>query len=406
MKIRLSYTNYINFLVLLFFIAIVFKRTAMDAVFLTVSFTGIYFSIRYRKLPFQIKELQLLTALFWGYFVAVVAAVVSHPSSAEVVGFLTRELYFILAPFSAMALIRSEINLNWLALGSKLGLLMIGGIVIFEYFLGISRPSGFLNANMFANLAILLFFIVVVIGLTERRKGLIVLTVISLLFGGIAIIYTGGRSAWIAFVLLFFVVIFLQFKQHYLLKRKVVLLAMAVLFIVATLGSFNNTLKQRTSLAFNNVVEWINGDLTMSSAGQRLEMIRIGVIEAPNVPFFGNGYRNINQSIITEKYDQEVHNRIRTYTQLHNAYLTNFVGGGYPLLMALLLNLFIPFMLFKKSLLDNKNQLYASIGVVVSVGFMIFGLFNNLFGDVFMNAAYTFIMAIFLPGVSKLKYDR
>ena len=90
MKIRLSYTNYINFLVLLFFIAIVFKRTAMDAVFLTVSFTGIYFSIRYRKLPFQIKELQLLTALFWGYFVAVVAAVVSHPSSAEVVGFLTR----------------------------------------------------------------------------------------------------------------------------------------------------------------------------------------------------------------------------------------------------------------------------------------------------------------------------
>ena len=122
-----------------------------------------------------------------------------------------------------------------------------------------------------------------------------------------------------------------------------------------------------------------------------------------NIPFFGNGYRNINKSIITEKYDHEVHNRIRTYTQLHNAYLTNFVGGGYPLLIALLLNLFIPFMLFKRALLYNKNQLYASLGVVVSVGFMIFGLFNNLFGDVFMNAAYTFIMAIFLPRVCSQK---
>jgi len=403
MQVRFSYKNYINFLVLLFFIAIIFKRTAMDSVFLTTAFTGIYFAIKDKNLPFQIKELRLLTVLFWGYFTATVSAVIAHPDSIEVSRFLTRELYFVLAPFVAMAFIRTDINFNWLAVGAKLGLLMIGAIVIFEYFLGVSRPSGFLNANMFANLAVLLFFVVVVVGLVEKDRKAIILSVVALTFGAIAIIYTGGRSAWIAFVLLILVVVYLQFRQHFLIKSKVALLAVLTLIIIVILGSFNDTLKKRSSMAFNNVTEWIHGDLTMSSAGQRLEMIRIGLAEAPNIPFFGNGYRNINKSIITEKYDHEVHNRIRTYTQLHNAYLTNFVGGGYPLLIALLLNLFIPFMLFKRALLYNKNQLYASLGVVVSVGFMIFGLFNNLFGDVFMNAAYTFIMAIFLPRVCSQK---
>jgi len=79
MQVRFSYKNYINFLVLLFFIAIIFKRTAMDSVFLTTAFTGIYFAIKDKNLPFQIKELRLLTVLFWGYFTATVSAVIAHP---------------------------------------------------------------------------------------------------------------------------------------------------------------------------------------------------------------------------------------------------------------------------------------------------------------------------------------
>jgi len=403
MQIKINYTNYINLLVLLFFVAVVLKRTAMDVVFLSDAFTGLYFAIKEKKLPFQIKEVQLLTLLFWGYFIAVVSSVIAHPESMKVVGFLSRELYFVLAPFAAMALIKAKINLTWLALGSKLGLFLIGAIVIYEHFLGVSRPSGFLNANMFANLAVLLFFIVLVVSLTEKKKQQIISTAVSLTLGGVAIIYTSGRSAWIAFIVLLLVVIYLQFKQRFLIKRKMVLLALSVLSIVALLGSLNSTLSQRTTMAFNNVVEWFNGDLTMSSAGQRLEMIRIGIIEAPNVPFFGNGYRNINQSIITDKYNHKVHDKIRSYTQLHNGFLTNFVGGGYPLLFALLLNLFVPFLVFKKALMCNKNQLYASIGIIVTVSYMIFGLFNNLFGDVFMNGFYTFCMAILLPKLQMSK---
>lgn len=397
MKIKINYTNYINLLVLLFFVAVVFKRTAMDVIFLLTSFTGIYFAIKEKKLPFQIKEVQLLTLLFWGYFITVIFSIIAHPKSAEVVGFLSREVYFILAPFSAMAFIKAKINLNWPILGSKLGLFMIGMIVIYENFLDVGRPSGFLNANMFANLAVLLFFIVLVASLNDNKKQQIISTITSLIFGGVAIIYTGGRSAWIAFILLLLVVVYLQFKQQFLIKRKIALLVLSTLSIIVLLGSFNSDLNQRVSMGLNNVVEWFNGDLTMSSAGQRLEMIRIGVIEAPNIPFFGNGYRNINKSIVTDKYKHEVHDKIRSYTQLHNAYLTNFVGGGYPLLFALLLNLFVPFLVFKKAFMRNKNSLYASIGILITVSYMIFGLFNNLFGDVFMNAFYAFSMAILLP---------
>lgn len=400
MQIRVNYTSYINSLILLFFIAVVFKRTAMDMVFLLVAFTGIYFAIKEKKLPFQIKEVQLLTLLFWGYFIAVIFSIISHPKSVEVVGFLSREVYFLLAPFASMALIKAKINLNWLVLGSKLGLFLIGMIVIYESFLGASRPSGFLNAITFSNLAVLLFFIVLVASLNDIKKQQIIPIIVSLVIGGISIIYIGGRSAWIAFVFLFLVVAYLQFKQRFSIKLKTILLG---LLIIGLLGSFNSVINQRAGLAYNNVAEWFNGDLTMSSAGQRLEMMRIGAIEAPNVPFFGNGYRNINQSIITDKYNHKVHDKIRSYTHLHNAYLTNFVGGGYPLFFALLLNLFVPFLVFKKALMRNKNQLYASIGIIITVGYMVFGLINHLFGDVFMNAFYTFSMAILLP---KLQTDK
>ncbi|MDC0390529.1 O-antigen ligase family protein [Candidatus Thioglobus sp.] len=400
MKIKVDYTNYINSLILLFFIAVVFKRTAMDLVFLSVSFTGIYFAIKEKKLPFQIKEVQLLTLLFWGYFIAVIFSIIAHPKSTEVAGFLSREVYFLLAPFASMAIIKAKINLNWLVLGSKLGLFLIGIIVIYESFLGASRPSGFLNAITFANLAVLLFFIVLVASLNDIKKQQIIPIIASLSVGGLSIMYIGGRSAWIAFVFLLLVVVYLQFKQRFSIKLKTILLG---LLIIGLLGSFNSVINQRAGLAYNNVAEWFNGDLTMSSAGQRLEMMRIGAIEAPNVPFFGNGYRNINQSIITDKYNHKVHDKIRLYTHLHNAYLTNFIGGGYPLFFALLLNLFVPFLVFKKALMRNKNQLYASIGIIITVGYMIFGLINHLFGDVFMNAFYTFSMAILLP---KLQTDK
>ena len=85
-----------------------------------------------------------------------------------------------------------------------------------------------------------------------------------------------------------------------------------------------------------------------------------------------------------------------TFNHLHNAYLTQYFNGGFVLLGALLLLLFVPLRLFIKGNIQNReNPVYIS-GVMLTVGYASYGMVNILFGDTYMNGFYTFFLAIFM----------
>ena len=51
--------------------------------------------------------------------------------AAELAHYIPRDFHFLFAPFIALALYKAEINRNYLIVGAKVSLLVVGGIVIY-----------------------------------------------------------------------------------------------------------------------------------------------------------------------------------------------------------------------------------------------------------------------------------
>ena len=130
---------------------------------------------------------------------------------AELAHYIPRDFYFLFAPFIALSLYRAKININYLIAGAKISLMVIGGIVIY---LEGERNTGVMNAGVFGNLAVLLFFIVLAFSFSQhealKHK---VFSIIALLFGSLAILGSYTRGAWISFLLLLGVYFYLFYKH-------------------------------------------------------------------------------------------------------------------------------------------------------------------------------------------------
>ena len=185
------YSQVVNVLIFIFPIVINSLQVAGDIVLFILAMMGIYVGISQKLSPFHIKEIKVFSYLTIGYFMAVCLSVLFSGQAAELAHFIPRDFHFLFAPFIALALYKAEINRNYLIVGAKVSLLVIGGIII--YFGG-GRNTGVMNAGVFGNLAVLLFFIVLAFSQHESLKRKI-FTLIPLLFGFIAIICSGTRSA-------------------------------------------------------------------------------------------------------------------------------------------------------------------------------------------------------------------
>ena len=178
-----------------------------------------------------------------------------------------------------------------------------------------------------------------------------------------------------------------------------------MIFVIATLitfGSFNNSLKDRSQIAYTEVNSWISGNRSPTSVGLRLEMYRLAFEKIEDVPFFGHGYRTSN--IVVFENSKTPGGRLSyTFNHLHNTYLTQYFNGGFVLLAALLLLLFVPLIIFlKANSQDRENPIFIA-GVLLTVGYTSIGMVNILFGDTYMNGFYTFFLAIFMFLSTKTK---
>jgi len=86
-------------------------------------------------------------------------------------------------------------------------------------------------------------------------------------------------------------------------------------------------------------------------------------------------------------------------THLHNEYITNLVSAGIVGLVALLSLLFIPMTIFYQKLKNEENYYYASMGLLLCVGYATFGFTHIAFGEEHVNSFYVFFMGLLLPKV-------
>ena len=387
------YSQVVNGLIFLFPIVIITLQVAGDLVLLILAMLGIYVSISQKLSPFIIKDIKVFSYLAIGYFSAVCLSVLFSGQAAELAHYIPRDFHFLFAPFIALALYKAEINRDYLIVGAKISLLLIGGIVIYY---GGGRNTGVMNAGVFGNLSVMLFFIVLAFSFSQhealKHK---VFSFIALLFGFVAIVGSGTRGAWLSFLLLLGVYLYFILKQQNKLFTRSKIITVLIIAGVLSLGSLNQQVNDRTYAAYTQIDNWLSGDATPSSIGLRLDMYEKAIDNIKNVPFFGHGYRTSN--IVIFQNDLSAMGRISVgFNHLHNAYLTNYYNGGIVLLSALLLLLFAPFILFLKANSQNRTNPVFIAGALLTVGYASIGMVNILLGDTYMNGFYTFFLAIFM----------
>ena len=391
-----NYSKVVNTLIFIFPIVINSLQVAGDTVLVILAMMGIYVAISQKLSPFVIKEIKVFSYLTFGYFIAVCLSVLFSGQASDLAHFIPRDLHFFFAPFIALAIFKAEINIKYLIMGVKVALLMLGIIILYQLLDGNERPSGIMNPAVFGNLAVSLFFVTLVFFQQESLKQRI-LSFLSLLSGLLIIIASGTRGAWLSFFLLLGVYFYFFLKQNIKLKVISKIIILLVITGVLCIGLFNQHVKERVYSAFTETSNWITNDkdTSLSSSGLRLEMYTLAIEKIEEVPFFGHGYRTSNV-VVFENATTPEGRRSYTYNHLHNAYLTQYFNGGFVLLGALLLLLFVPLRLFIKGNIQNhENPVYIS-GVMLTLGYASYGMVNILFGDTYMNGFYTFFLAIFM----------
>jgi len=389
------FSKVVNILVFAFPIVILLLQVAGDIVLFIIAMMGIFVAISKKISPFSIKEIKVFSYLTFGYFTAVCLSVLYSGHAAELAHYIPRDFYFLFAPFIALTLYKAEINVNYLLAGIKVGLLTLGVIIYYQLLSGTHRPSGVMNAGVFGNLSVALFFIAICFIQYESLKYKI-FTFLSLLSGGFIIVASGTRGAWLSFVILmgFYLYFFYKQKNKFSLRSKII--TVIVIVSMLSFGGANHKIVDRSNLVFSEISSWMSGDTKPTSVGLRLNMYKKAVNNIKDVPFFsGHGYRTSN--IVLFQNDMSNMGRVSFgFNHLHNAYLTNYYNGGIVLLGALLLLLFIPLRIFLKANIQNrKNPVFIS-GALLILGYATFGMVNILLGDTYMNGFYVFFLAIFM----------
>ena len=387
-----NYSRSVNLLILIFPIVINSLQVAGDLVLFILAMMGIFISISKKLSPFTIQEIKVFSYLTFGYFFAVCMSVLFSGQVAELAHYIPRDFHFLFAPFIALALLKAEVNMNYLIVGVKVALLVMGGIVIYH---GGDRGTGVINAGVFGNLAVSMFFIALAFFQYDSLKHK-AFSLVTLLFGLLAIIGSGTRGAWLSFLILLVTYLYFFYKKQAKLSPKLKIITILIIFSIISISSFNQSIKDRTNLAYTEISNWMSGDQSPSAVGLRLNMYKKAINNIEDVPFFsGNGYRTSN-IILFQNDMSSLGKKSVGFNHLHNAYLTNYYNGGIVLLGALLLLLFIPLRLFIKANSHNRENPVFISGAFLTLGYASYGMVNILFGDTYMNGFYVFFLAIFL----------
>jgi O-antigen ligase len=87
------------------------------------------------------------------------------------------------------------------------------------------------------------------------------------------------------------------------------------------------------------------------------------------------------------------------FTHLHNEYITNIVSAGILGLVSVLALLFVPFIIFLKSINHSDARIYSSMGILLCVSYAGIGMTHIAFGEENVNALFIFFLSFILPKV-------
>ena len=236
----------------------------------------------------------------------------------------------------------------------------------------------------------------------SRSRGVLALTVVSILLAAYMAINSGGRGGWIAVPPLLLLAALLYPGR----KAKLLMLLFLGLLAVGGILATNKVFQERLTSIYSETQAWFAGDATAGGSG-RLTLMSISWELIKDNPIKGyahkdNLWRPVYQ-MDPARYlrpgftyeETEYHRYTLCDTGEHNQYLHELLISGIFGIVALVLLLLVPLIVFLTRLRGSEGDFYAAaaVGVGFVLAFMVFGLTQGPFSYKVIASFYGFVIA-------------
>jgi len=385
--------NFLQLVVLSMPLVIVNVKHASELVILFLTIFGVYFSIRERKLPFFHDQLKVYSYLVWAFFFSIVISVILSNNPIQGIHRIGSNIHFLVAPFVAYSIYKSNVELRHLVFVSKLSIIFATVYAIYLHAGG--RLEVYADAPTIYGFIMTFFGFMSIIDVWTQSNKEKLFSIFIFFLAAYSVLLSGTRIAWVIFVVLFFSAILIwSIRGH--LSRKGLLLILIALTGVSTLFMSNKTFIDRIDVAFQEIKDYSVDSDSNGSVDLRLSMWHGGLIAFKQQPIIGYGYHNTGLEAsrhVSSPYSKEF---IKYQKMLHNDYINSLVGFGILGLLALMAMLLLPLTLFFKQLKTDKECARSAIGVLFIIALLVFAITDSIYSHSVMRSFFVFFLGFLL----------
>ncbi len=385
--------NFLQFVVLSMPLLIVNVKHASELVILILTIFGVYFSIRERKLPFFHDQLKVYSYLVLAFFLSIVMSVILSENPVQGIGRIGSNIHFLVAPFVAYGIYKSNVDLKHIVLAIKLSVLV--GSVYAIYLGGGRAEVGSDSSTIFGFIMAFFGFLTIIDIWTQSNKEKLFSMFIFFL-AMYSVLLSGTRIAFVITIALFFSVLFIWSTRGYLTKKRL-LLIVTVLTVITAFCMNNKSFNNRIDVAFNQFKTFSVDTDSRGSVDLRLSMWDGGLKAFKQQPIIGYGYQNTGLEASRHVSGPNAKAFIKGQKMLHNDYVNSLVGFGILGLSALLALLFFPLTLFFKRLKADKDYTRNAIGVLFIIALSVFAITDSIYSHNVMRSFVVFFLGVLLP---------
>ena len=388
-------------------------RHWLSGLFSIITLLALFFAWGKQK-PLH-KEEKILLGIFGLYFFSILLSSTVTGWTASSYHRLGTELKYIL--FIPLYLYIRRYPATWrgLLVGLPLGGIVIGFQAIYDsFFTELGGAKGIYGPIIYGDFAVLLCMYSLIFGLTNRSK---VWRRINLLASGlalIAIIYSGSRNAWLAaFISMVLLPYLISPRTTFKRVGSWYLFIFAAVSIVAI--SSPSSITSRLGIVGEEISRYFQGTsgyqeekLFSSSVGVRLELWRSSILIIKDNAVLGIGPGNmleaINKLVEEERVNKAMYrDPIKVgMLHVHNAYFEVAATQGILGILALLLFLFYPLVIFYKNI--DYDRRIASLGILLMCGYIIFSLTEVPYIHDNFSSIFLIFLSVFFAWIMEAKY--
>lgn len=316
-------------------------------------------------------------------------------------------LHFVLIIFSILALRQYRISKKIFWLSIILGSIINGIVALYQsQHLGI-RAHGGINPIIFGDISLLLGFMSAIsYSFFKKSRFRLLLPLTGFVCGIGASILSGSRGGWVAIPFLIATTLtYLYYQKKIYTKQVIMIFSLSVLLISIAFYLGWDVSASRIEQAFQQFNAYFapdNRDIH-NSVGGRLELWRGAILLLKDYPLLGSGMGGWKDAFAIQFAEGRMLDT-SYYGNIHNQILQEGVNKGLVGIASYLaLNIYLFYYFFSNIKKKSHNHEIHLVGLLLVVGYFIFGLTNIVFNHGTFNTFFVAMLALIFTFTESVK---